>query len=79
MFKVNKFGERQKGAYNTPEHQAIAGNIAEEAIVLLKNDQILPLQKDNIKKLAVVGANATRKHAGGAVALRLKLTMKSLP
>ena len=64
MFKTNMFGERVKGSFNTAEHQATALKIAEEAMVLLKNDQILPLKKEAVKSIAVIGANATRKHAG---------------
>jgi beta-glucosidase len=79
MFKINKFGERPKGAYNTPEHQAIARAIAEEAIVLLKNDQVLPLDKGAIKKLAVVGANANRKHAGGGGSSQVKAYYEITP
>jgi beta-glucosidase len=79
MFKINKFGERQEGAYNTPEHQAIARAIAEEAIVLLKNDEVLPLKKEAIKKLAVVGANATRKHAGGGGSSQVKAYYEITP
>jgi beta-glucosidase len=64
MYKTNMFGKRQEGSFNTPEHQATALRIAEEAIVLLKNDKILPLKKEGIKTIAVIGANADRKHAG---------------
>ncbi|RAW00060.1 glycoside hydrolase family 3 C-terminal domain-containing protein [Pseudochryseolinea flava] len=64
MYKTNMFGKRQSGAFNTKEHQATALKIAEEAIVLLKNDNILPLKRESVKTIAVIGANATRKHAG---------------
>jgi beta-glucosidase len=64
MYKTSMFGKRQEGSFNTPEHQATALKIAEEAIVLLKNDKILPLKKDGVKTIAVIGANADRKHAG---------------
>jgi beta-glucosidase len=54
---------RQHGSINTPEHQAIARKIAEDAIVLLKNDgNLLPLDKSTVKTLLVVGDNAIRKH-----------------
>ena len=47
-----------KGAVNTPGHQKLARQLAEEAITLLKNDGgILPLGK-GIKSIAVIGPNA---------------------
>ena len=39
------------------EHTALAEKAAREAMVLLKNNGILPLSKD-IKKIAIVGPNA---------------------
>jgi beta-glucosidase len=45
-----------------PEHQAIAQRIAEESIVLLKNDpKILPVDLSKTKKIAVLGPNAKKK------------------
>jgi beta-glucosidase len=65
MIKTNMLsGKRAPGGMNTAEHQATALKIAEEAIVLLKNDNILPLNREVIKSIAVIGANADRKHAG---------------
>ncbi|MBT8108341.1 MAG: glycoside hydrolase family 3 C-terminal domain-containing protein [Gammaproteobacteria bacterium] len=69
-------GDRPKGAYNTPEHQAVARRIADESIVLLKNDGLLPLARDDIKTLAVIGANADRKHAGGGGSSQVKATFE---
>jgi beta-glucosidase len=63
--KIIGGGDRGTGSFNTPEHQAAALKIAEEAIVLLKNeDNILPLSKTNMKNVAIIGANATRKQGG---------------
>ncbi|MCF8413706.1 MAG: glycoside hydrolase family 3 C-terminal domain-containing protein, partial [Melioribacteraceae bacterium] len=61
MFRVKKFDERVKREMNTPEHQALALKVAEEGIILLKNENILPIQK-KVKKIAVIGNNAIRKH-----------------
>lgn len=64
--KILGGGDRGKGSFNTPEHQAAALKIAEEAIVLLKNQgNVLPLSKSNVKNIAVIGSNATRKQGGG--------------
>ena len=44
-----------------PEHHAIAQQIAEESIVLLKNDpKILPVDLSKTKKIAVLGPNAKK-------------------
>jgi beta-glucosidase len=45
-------------ANDSPAHQALALKAAEESIVLLKNNGVLPLRRDRIKRIAVVGANA---------------------
>lgn len=42
----------------SPEHQALALKVAEESIVLLKNDGVLPLRRAKLKRIAVIGANA---------------------
>jgi len=44
---------------NSPEHHAAALRAAQESIVLLKNDGVLPLDRSKLKKIAVIGANAT--------------------
>lgn len=66
MFNTNMINaKRTPGALSTKAHQQTAQKVAEEAIVLLKNEgNILPLQK-SLKSIAVIGANATRKQAMG--------------
>jgi beta-glucosidase len=57
---------RKPGSLNTAAHQAVARQIAEEGIVLLKNEnQLLPLDAAKLKTIAVIGENATRLHAHG--------------
>ena len=47
-------------------HAALARNVADEAIVLLKNqDKLLPLDPAKIKSLAVIGPNADKVRLGG--------------
>jgi beta-glucosidase len=41
------------------KHRKLALKAAEKSAVLLKNDGILPLKKENIKKIAVIGPNAS--------------------
>jgi len=43
--------------YDTPEHRALAQKTAESAMVLLKNDGLLPLKGDP-QRIAVIGPNA---------------------
>jgi beta-glucosidase len=43
---------------DTPEHEALALKMARESIVLLKNENLLPLDRAKIKRIAVIGTNA---------------------
>jgi beta-glucosidase len=45
--------------YDTPAHDALALRMARESVVLLKNDGLLPLDRAKIKRIAVLGFNAT--------------------
>jgi len=73
MFKTGLIdGKATPGEYNTKAHQQTAAKIAEEGIVLLKNsalggqgNKILPLNKNTVKSIAVIGYNAERKQAMG--------------
>lgn len=50
------------GERNTPEHYAISRRIAEESIVMLKNEkQTLPINLAKTKRLLVVGPNANQR------------------
>ncbi len=42
---------------HSAEHVALARQVAKESVVLLKNDEVLPLRK-NLQKVAVIGPNA---------------------
>ena len=65
-FRLGLFDPPEKCAFSkiginqndTPEHEALALKVAEESIVLLKNDGVLPLNRSKIKRIAVVGPNA---------------------
>ena len=48
-----------------PRHREIALQAARESIVLLKNDNLLPLAKDKYKKIAVIGPCAKDLYFGG--------------
>jgi beta-glucosidase len=58
--------ERAAKAANNKEHRDLAARAARESIVLLKNDNnLLPLDSNKIKSIAVIGPNANRAHLGG--------------
>ncbi len=67
------------GSHNSPEHVATARQIADEGIVLLKNNavkgtKLLPVDTKKYKKILVVGHNATRSlcEGGGSSELKAK-------
>jgi beta-glucosidase len=61
---INKTGafehaDRQpERSYDEPENRQLALEVAEESIVLLKNDGILPVNTEQIISIAVIGENA---------------------
>ena len=67
MFAIGLFdGRMDNGAIDTPEHRKLALNVAQNGIVLLKNeDGILPLDSKKIKQIAVIGPYATEAVTGG--------------
>src|SRR5579864_1253415 len=51
---------------NSAEHQQLALKVAQKSIVLLKNDKnLLPLDLQKLKTIAVIGPNAADVHLGG--------------
>jgi beta-glucosidase len=70
--------DRCQGSLNTAEHLKTAYDVAAEAIVLLKNENVLPLKKQKIKTLAVLGENAVHRHAkegfGAGVKAKVEVT-----
>jgi beta-glucosidase len=82
MFKTKMFDEsnREKGKMNTPEHQKAAYNSAAEAAVLLQNKgNILPINFNKIKSIAIIGDNATRKHCGAGLSSEIKALYEITP
>jgi len=74
MYATNMMGgtKRKAGTFSTKEHQATALKVAEEGIVLLKNEgNVLPLKK-SVKTIAVIGENANRENAMGGGSAQLK-------
>lgn len=65
-FRLGMFDPDEKNPYSkiplsvleSPEHQAHALKMARESMVLLKNDGVLPLDRNKVRKIALVGPNA---------------------
>ena len=61
-FKVSR---EKSSKVHTHENIALAQKIAEESIIMLKNDKnLLPLNKNAIKSIAIIGPNADRVQFG---------------
>lgn len=80
MYKTNMLeGKRKAGEYNTAAHQQTARKVAEEGIVLLKNDNnVLPLNSA-LKSIAVIGYNAERKQSMGGGSSQVKAFYEITP
>jgi len=51
---------------NSIEHRELAAEAARRSVTLLKNDgNLLPLERNALKSIAVIGPNANRVHLGG--------------
>lgn len=51
---------------DSPRHRALCRQVAEESITLLKNERaLLPLDRNKIRKLAILGPNAATARLGG--------------
>ncbi len=51
-------GKQTAGSVNTIEHQQLARDVAAEAMVLLKNDRVLPLDRSTLTSIAAIGPSA---------------------
>lgn len=73
LSQKEELGLLEPGAYDdeppasidldSPRHQQIAVQLAEESVVLLSNDGLLPLNRGPIGRIAVIGPNADRAEA----------------
>jgi beta-glucosidase len=81
MFKLNLIHDpsaavvtnvEPQGPLSTQAHQETSRQVAEESFVLLKNQNLLPLDPSRIKSIAIIGANGTAKFANGGGSARIK-------
>ncbi len=71
---------RSTGEFITERNFAAAKKIAEEAVVLLKNENnLLPLNFESVTSVAVIGDNAITKHAKGGGSSGIKAKYEITP
>lgn len=61
LFDETEFDEISYTEVESREHLNLAERAAKESIVLLKNDGILPLQKEKLQTIGVIGPNANSR------------------
>lgn len=63
MILTGHLDTRRRAQRNTPEHQALAREMAEAGITLLKNEgKLLPLDPANTRKIAVLGPRLKKRN-----------------
>jgi beta-glucosidase len=80
-FRTNMDRNRPFGSFATPEHAAVAREIAEQGIVLMKNENnFFPIAKGRYNRIVVIGENATRSltQGGGSSELKVKKEISPL-
>lgn len=60
----NPYNSIQPSVVGCAEHQQLAAESARQSLVLLKNDGVLPLDRSQVKSIALVGPNAARHEYG---------------
>ena len=81
MFRTTMNPDRPYGSFATKEHALIGRKIAQEGIVLLKNqDNLLPLDPKQPRRILVVGENAQKMLTlgGGSSELKVKYEISPL-
>lgn len=68
------------GSINSTEHEVACRRIGEEGVVLLRNeDKTLPISRDKVKKIAVIGENAIKRMTVGGGSSSLKARYEVFP
>lgn len=83
LYSVKSMGDttaQKKGSLATEAHFKDAYKIASESVVLLKNDEsLLPLKTNELKSVAIIGNNATKKNALGGFGAGVKTKREVTP
>jgi len=80
IFRTTLSANRPYGKFVSPEHSDAARQIAEQGIVLLKNEkQTLPVPVGKYSKIAVIGENATKSLVIGGGSSSLKVAYEVSP
>lgn len=81
MFRTNMNSKKPFGSFGTEEHLLAGQQIAEEGIVLLQNNNnVLPIDLNKTKRIAVIGENAIKVMTvgGGSSSLKIKTEISPL-
>lgn len=81
MFRTSMNTNKPWGSFGTEEHALAGRTIAQNGTVLLKNDKdLLPINPDKTKKIAVIGENAVKVMTlgGGSSSLKVKYEVSPL-
>ncbi len=79
-FRTNMNRNRPYGSFATQEHADVARKVAEQGIVLMKNEKnFFPIGQNRYKKIVVIGENATRSLTVGGGSSELKVKQEISP
>ncbi len=80
IFRTNMSKDRTWGAFGTEEHSLAGRQVAQEGIVLLQNkNNVLPVDLNKAKKIAVIGENAIKVMTVGGGSSSLKARYEISP
>ena len=80
IFRTSMTRNRPLGRFVCPDHSETALKVAQEGIVLLKNDnRFFPVAAGKYQKIAVIGENATRSVTQGGGSSTLKVQYEVSP